>query len=76
MSNNNHDQTANKYAAIKKYISIAMGAFYMFIGIMLFITKHFGAFELPSKALSIGLGCLVTIYGAFRLYRAFTQEVS
>lgn len=76
MPNNKPDQTSNKYAAIKKYISIAMGIFYIFIGMMLFITKHFGAIELPSKALSIGLGSLVTIYGAFRLYRAFTQEAS
>jgi hypothetical protein len=53
-----------------------MGAFYIFIGAMLLITKHFGAFELPNKALSIGLGCLMAIYGGFRLYRAFTNKES
>jgi hypothetical protein len=76
MSTQNSKPTSNNYASIKKYISITMGAFYIFIGAMLLITKRFGAFELPNKALSIGLGCLMAIYGGFRLYRAFTNKES
>ncbi len=76
MSSQKSNSASDNYAAIKKYISIAMGAFYIFIGAMLLITKHFGAFELPNKALSIGLGCLVAIYGGFRLYRAIKQPLS
>jgi hypothetical protein len=70
------NQAPNNYSTIKKFISVAMGVFYIVIGALLLITKHFGAFELPNKGLSIGLGCLMAIYGGFRLYRAFTNKES
>ena len=40
MSSQNSNSASDNYAAIKKYISIAMGAFYIFIGAMLLITKR------------------------------------
>ena len=70
------EKKATNYATVKKIISVAMGLFYIFIGLMLLITKHFGAIALPNTTLSYILGSLMLLYGAFRLYRALTQEAS
>ena len=51
---------------------LGMGGIYMLFGVIIAMYKNFVTVEL-SPAMAYGVGGLMIVYGAFRLYRGFAD---
>lgn len=60
------------YQRFKGTMHIAMGIFYLVIGLLVIYVKYFGAMELPDGFAYV-LGGLMLAYGLFRIWRGFAD---
>jgi uncharacterized membrane protein HdeD (DUF308 family) len=67
---NERNTSFNRFRAI---MHLAMGVFYLLIGIVIVYMKYFGTIKLDPPALAYAIGSLVIVYGLFRLWRGFTD---
>lgn len=72
MSYEERNQTNKGYERFRSTMHIAMGVFYIIIGLFVIYIKYFGQMELPDTFAYI-LGGLMLAYGLFRIWRGFTD---
>ena len=72
MNYEERNRPKRSFQQFRASLHIGMGVFYIVAGALVLYVKHFGAMELPS-ALAYGLGTLMVVYGAFRLWRGATD---
>jgi hypothetical protein len=73
MSNPNSRASENgKFMRVRSIMHIVVGILYLILGIAAFLFQSFGKFDLGPAA-AYGMGSLLVIYGAFRIWRGFTS---
>ena len=60
------------FTRFRAILHIGMGGLYLVLAFVVIYGQHFGQVPL-SKGVAIGLGALLTLYGAFRLWRGFAD---
>jgi uncharacterized membrane protein HdeD (DUF308 family) len=72
MSNRTSQEADNsKYTRIRSLMHVIVGLLYIVLGIAVITFHAFGQFELQ-PGLAYGMGALLLVYGAFRIWRGYT----
>jgi hypothetical protein len=63
---------SNNYRNVRSVMHIGMGGIYLLFGGIIIAYRNFVTVQL-SAAMAYGIGGLMVLYGAFRLYRGFAD---